>query len=107
MIRYNRELNKYEFYNWKVYFKENGIDKVEWALPSKEWWKELENKHSHVEILQFEQIPITSNHQQRFNNIKNFVNYNWIKQYILDELQDYETEEGVVTKQQIENALLD
>lgn len=56
---------KWEFYPHQVRYKKDGDERVQWALPSQDWWLAVAEKHGNVEIVEFEELEITQEMKSR------------------------------------------
>ena len=82
MLRWNKEEHQYELYPYTVTFTKRGVEHTQYALPNKSWWIKTANLHEHIDIVEFKQIDITQDMQERFDKIKNFDEYNLALRYI-------------------------
>lgn len=66
----NRKGKKWVLYPHKVFYTDNGEGVEQWATPSKEWWTETEIKHSRIEIEKFEEVELSKEKIDRYEEIK-------------------------------------
>mgnify|MGYP001092975479 CR=1 FL=1 len=56
---------EWEFYPHQVRYKKDGDERVQWALPSQDWWLSVAEKHGNLEIIEFEELEITEEMKSR------------------------------------------
>ena len=61
---------EWKLYPHKVKYKQNGEEKEQYALPSREWWEETCSKHDNLGLIGFEEIELTQEQQNRLEDIK-------------------------------------
>lgn len=66
-----RKNGEWSLYPQKVIYSENGQNKESWALPNVEWWNDIIAKHDHLELINIEEIQLTQEQMNRFEEIKN------------------------------------
>ena len=62
--------NRFELYPHKVKYIQHGKEIEQWALPSKEWWTDFAEKWEHTEIIEFEEVGLTEEQLERFEDVK-------------------------------------
>ena len=69
-----RKNSEWVLYPNRVTYKERGEEKEDWALPSREWWETTCEKHDHLELIGFEEIELTDEQLNRFDEIRDMPN---------------------------------
>lgn len=59
---------KYKRYDGKV-----AEEKGNWAMPSETWWERTCKKHKHLELVGFEEIKLTREQQERYEEVEKLV----------------------------------
>ncbi len=62
--------SRFDLYPWKVNYTQHGQQITQWALPSKEWWENFEQKWEHTTIQSFEEVTLTEEQLQRYEEVK-------------------------------------
>ena len=67
-----RKHNRWNLYPHKVRYtnEPTEIDVAKWALPNKEWWTEIANKHENITLHKFIDVEVTKEMQERYEEIK-------------------------------------
>ena len=81
-----RQEGKWFLHTQKVKYTQRGKEYVRWATPSKEWWEDFANKWEHTTIVNFEDVILTDEQLERFEEIKNMPEDfpNVYEKYVLD-----------------------
>lgn len=63
--------SKLKLYPWKVKYTQHGKEIEQWALPSKQWWTDFEQKWEHTELIEFVEVELTEEQAKRAEEIEN------------------------------------
>jgi len=92
MLKWNKKRYQYDLYPHKVKYTNSILDRGEvtirdeFALPDVDWWVGTANRHKgKIDIIEFYDIEITPQMQERYDAIKNFDDVELATQYILGE----------------------
>ena len=64
-----RQSGKWQFCTHIVKYKDKGQEIERYALPSRKWWEDTINKHSHLELIEFIEVEPTEEQQERLEKL--------------------------------------
>ena len=89
-----KENGEWKFCGYKVKYKQGDTEKEQWALPSKEWWEKTCNKHNKLELIGFEEVELTQEQQERFEEIQDLRLGEGHRQSLIDYVLEGDFPEG-------------
>jgi hypothetical protein len=97
MLYFDKNKQKYILFPHKVIYTDISTPKGEtlenWALPDKQWWIDTAAKHDDIKIIEFYDIEVTEEMNERFKEIETFARIDLATAYILgEELPDFITD---------------